>query len=156
MNEQFQKIISNKTTWLIIAVLLIALIIYLKFFRKSKEEKAAEETADEAIKKAKHQEALLSYDKFAYNGYADSIYEALRYSAVSDDKPAAVETLKKMKNDADVTQLIAAFGTRQEYFFGLPTGSSQSLPQFVTGNLSYDQRSDVNADYASKQIKYQF
>lgn len=154
--NQFRKIISNKNTWLIISVLVLALVIYLVFLLRSKEERDARETAKEAAKKAKAQEALLTYDKFAYNGYADSIYEALRYSSVSDNKQAAVDTLKKMKNDADVTQLIADFGTRQEYFFGLPTGSPQSLPQMVASNLSYEQRHDVNADYSVKQIKYQF
>jgi len=68
-----------------------------------------------------------------------------------------------MNNDIDVAKLIKAFGVRQDYAFGVPTGSPKDLITFVNSELGDDYggltryRVDaVNANWKKKGIKYQF
>ena len=87
---------------------------------------------------------------------ADQIYANLRYSAIDDNKENATLQLTRVKNDGDVAVLIKLFGKRQEYLFGIPSGSKQDLQQFVTSNLSKKQIAAINNNYFRKNIKYRF
>lgn len=87
---------------------------------------------------------------------ADQIYADLRYSALDDNKENATYQLCRVKNEGDVALLIKLFGKRQEYLFGIPSGSKQDLQQFVTSNLSKKQIAVVNNNYLGKNIKYRF
>lgn len=87
---------------------------------------------------------------------AQTIYEQLRYSSWADDKDGAILQLKKMGNTADILNLIVAFGTRQNYWFGIPWGDKQTLPEFVNVNLDQDDINDINDNYKKKGINYQF
>lgn len=87
---------------------------------------------------------------------ADQIYKDLKFSALDDDKNNATYQAARVKNDADFALLYKSFGKRQEYFFGIPTGSLQDLQQFIRGNLSNDKVSEINDNYRRKNIKYRF
>ena len=87
---------------------------------------------------------------------ANQIYESLRYSGASDDKDTAMTQVMRAKNDADVATLIKAFGTRQEYFFGIPYGSLQGLVSFINSNLSDSQKQNIAGNYSRKGIKFRF
>lgn len=87
---------------------------------------------------------------------ADQIYQNLRYTALDDNKNDAVYQLTRVKNGADLANLIKFFGKRQEYFFGIPAGSQMDLQQFVRSNLSSSQIAAVNDNYLRKAIKYRF
>ena len=87
---------------------------------------------------------------------ANRIYEALRYSGISDDKEDATYQLARAKNDADIATIYKAFGKRQEYLFGVPYGGLQDLVSFIKSNLSGDQINTVNDNYRRKGIKFRF
>lgn len=87
---------------------------------------------------------------------ANQIYEDLRYSAIDDNKSDAVYQVTRVKNEADVATLIKTFGSRREYWFGIPAGSNKDLQQFITSNLSASQISTINDNYKRKGIKYRF
>jgi len=87
---------------------------------------------------------------------ADQIYEALRYSSVSDRPDVAGYQVSRVKNIADLKLLIKAFGKRQEYTFGIPTGQPKDLQQFITGNLKRDAINIINRNYEKKGIKFRF
>lgn len=102
-----------------------------------------------------------SFSDANYNTFANTIYNSMRF-AVGDDYGTVEETLKKMKNDLDVAKLIAAFGTRQNYAFGIPVGSKMDLFTFVQAELGNDfagltnyRVKRVNEDWKKKGIRYQ-
>jgi hypothetical protein len=87
---------------------------------------------------------------------ANQIYQDLKFASVSDDKEDAVYQLCRVQNDADVATLYKNFGSRQEYYFGIPVEGLKDLQQFVTSNLSDQQINTINSNYSSKKIKYKF
>jgi hypothetical protein len=87
---------------------------------------------------------------------ANRIYEALRYSGLSDDKDDAIYQLARAKNDADIATLYKSFGKRQEYLFGVPYAGLQDLVNFVKSNLDSDQINTLNDNYRRKGIKFRF
>lgn len=87
---------------------------------------------------------------------ANRIYEALRYSGLSDDKDDAIYQLARAKNDADLATLYKSFGKRQEYLFGVPYAGLQDLVNFVKSNLDSDQINTLNDNYRRKGIKFRF
>ena len=96
----------------------------------------------------------------SYNTLANTIYNSMRF-AVGDDYGAVQDSLKKMKNDLDVAKLIKAFGTRQDYAFGIPVGDKMDLLTYVKkelgnewGGLTAYRVTDINKDWAAKKITY--
>ena len=87
---------------------------------------------------------------------ANRIYEALRYSGLSDDKDDAIYQLARAKNDADIATLYKSFGKRQEYLFGVPYAGLQDLVSFIKSNLDGNQINTVNDNYRRKGIKFRF
>lgn len=82
--------------------------------------------------------------------------------AVGDDYATVESTMKKMQNDLDVAKLIQAFGTRQDYAFGIPTGNPMDLFTYVQKELGNDwggltnyRVKNINADWKKKGITYQ-
>lgn len=102
-----------------------------------------------------------SYSDANYNTFANTIYNSMRF-AVGDDYATVESTMKKMNNDLDVAKLIAAFGTRQNYAFGIPVGSKMDLFTFVQAELGQDylgltnyRVKRINEDWKKKGIRYQ-
>lgn len=85
--------------------------------------------------------------------YADQLYNAIRYSAVDDDNGKAVSILQAMKNNNDLRLLVTAFGTRTEYWFGVPVREG-NLWTLVGANLNASEKNQVNNTWKSKNIKY--
>lgn len=164
-SDNWKWITENRT--LVSAVVIFLLIVAVYFlFLKDLIEKIKVDTTDagddfipdlEAIYNEEvDQGAALTYPPEQYVSYADSIYTALRFSFIDDDHAEAVRILKKMQSDLDVVRLILDFGVRQEYWFGVPRGGAKSLPQWITTNLSDRKVREVNEDYASKNMQFQF
>jgi hypothetical protein len=126
---------------------------------KSDEEIKQEATNVQSVE-AYYQQAITTQKPTKSEGewviIADTIYNALRYSALDDDKAAATYQIARVKNDADVALLLKAFGKRQEYAFGLPIGKPKSLQAFVRDNLSTAQINAINDNYFRKKIKFKF
>jgi len=87
---------------------------------------------------------------------ADQIHEDLRYTALDDDKADAAYQAARVKNNADLKLLYKNFGKRQEYFFGVPSGSEKDLQQFLRSNLSDSQIQIINQNYRNKNISFQY
>ena len=101
-----------------------------------------------------------SYNDSNYITLANTIYEGMRY-CVGDDYAAVESNLKKMNNDLDVAKLIKAFGQKQNYCFGVPTGGEMDLFTFVKKELGNDyggltdyRLQSVNKDWSKKSITY--
>ena len=87
---------------------------------------------------------------------ANTIYEDLRYSSLDDNKADAGYQVARVQTEKDLATLIKAFGFRQEYFFGLPAGGKKDLPAFIRSNLSKSAIDQINWNYRSKKIKFQY
>lgn len=133
-------------------------LFYRIFIRKTVTEEttaAADQAVSQYIQQATSvQQPTKSRGEWAL--IADSIYNDLKRSRIDDNHGDAVYQTARVKNDADVATLIDVFGRRQEYFFGVPVGDEQSLPQFITSNLSSDEVALINNNYARKGIKFRF
>ena len=86
----------------------------------------------------------------------NTIYEDLKYSSIADNKDDAAYQLARARNDADVFKMVEFFGTRQNYWFGIPWGEKQSLQTFVRANLSDEKIAAVNDNYLRKGIQFKF
>jgi ribosomal protein S13 len=86
---------------------------------------------------------------------ANTIWEDLHHSAADDNKADAVYQIKRVKNDADFVLLNEAFGNRQEWFFGIPTGKKTFMP-YINSNLSNKQLNEINDNYKQKGIRFRF
>ena len=86
---------------------------------------------------------------------ADTLYTDLS-QIVINNRSDAVYQLARPKNDADVALLIDTFGQRQQNWFGFSAGSTQSLPAFVSQNLTKDDLYVINDNYQRKGIKFRF
>ena len=88
---------------------------------------------------------------------ADSIYNSMKFSAVSDNKENIERQLKMVQNDLDFALLVRAYGTRQHNNFFWPDGGKTTLiGQIGTGELSDDRIKSINNNYAQKGIKFRF
>jgi hypothetical protein len=101
-----------------------------------------------------------TFPESTYNTLANTIYNSMKF-AVGDDYGAVQDSLKKMKNDLDVAKLIKAFGSRQDYAFGIPVGGKMDLFTYVKkelgnewGGLTDYRVKDINKDWAAKKITY--
>jgi hypothetical protein len=147
---------------------IIAVFIIYRFTRKTgealnifdtKEEKEAEKTTKKAIEDfakdaAKRSKPTRSAAQWAL--VADSIYNALKSSAAGDDKGKAYTELAKILTDADMSLVLASFGARQEYAFGVPIGRPKTLVQFVQDNFDLKDIADLNKLYSRSNMRFKF
>jgi hypothetical protein len=98
----------------------------------------------------------LTKSKAEWDQIADTIYNDLRYSALADNKADAGYQVSRVKNDADMIYLIKTFGKRQEYLFGIPSGSPMGLTEFITSNLDRSNIDLINDNYRRKGMKFKF
>ena len=126
-----------------------------KLFRKPSKEiiKEVVKEADNLKKQGVKSSRTLSQWKLV----ADSIYNSMKFSAVSDNKDNIEKQLKMVQNDLDFLLLTQAYGIRQHGFYFLPDGEETTLiGQIATGELSNERIKRINADYAAKGIKFRF
>jgi hypothetical protein len=113
------------------------------------------------ISDASFQGQKASFPESSYISFANTIHNAIQL-CVGDDYGTVVITLKKMQNNLDVAKLIKAYGTRQRYCFGIPSGSKDDLFSAVQAELGQEYAGltnyrvkQINADWKAKGIKYQ-
>jgi hypothetical protein len=126
--------------------------------RKNRE---LEKNIDSEISKLQGNGKKASFSDSNYNTFANTIYNSMRF-AVGDDYSTVESTLKRMKNDLDVAKLVKAFGVKQDYFFGLPTGDKMDLFTYIQkelgneyGGLTNYRVKRINEDWSKKGISYQ-
>lgn len=123
--------------------------------------KALERNIDSEISKMQGSGKKPTFSDSNYNAFANTIYNSMRFAA-GDSYSNVESTMKRMQNDLDVAKLIKAFGTRQDYFFGLPAGNPMDLFTYVQKELGNDwggltgyRVTRINEDWKKKGIKYQ-
>ena len=112
-------------------------------------------TSDEAA--AGYSASKLTYPKFTYTAFADQIEAAIwGTGAVAswwEDDEQIADILKQMQNIDDVRALIDAYGVRT---VGLLISDGGNLVESVASYLDNDLKEEVNADYAAKNIPFQW
>jgi len=166
--EKYNQLGSRDKKILLIGAGIVSLLILKKVYDIFFSEKAAEirrnkETADNVDKDiVKHSLRGFkpTYNDSQYNLYANQAYEGMRYAA-GDNYGLVESILKLMKNDLDVAKLIKAFGFRQDYAFGIPTGQPKDLFTFVQSELGEEwggitkyRIDSINKDWQGKGITY--
>lgn len=94
-----------------------------------------------------------SKTELEWQNIAQAIYQDLKYSSLDDNKSDAVYQICRVQNDLDVLLLLKYFGKRQEYAFGIPTGSPQTLQEFIISNIDEKGKNSIAWNYANKGIK---
>lgn len=120
--------------------------------KQQEEQKNIEDQLNEYEKKG----LRLSKTKAEWDSIANQIYEDLRYTSLDDNKADAGYQVARVKNDYDMAYLQQSFGVRQEYLFGIPSGSPKNLSSFITSNLSRSAIDKLNANYAAKRMTFRF
>jgi hypothetical protein len=144
----------------VIAVGGVALIGYTvyKKISKTQQTKDAEESLRDVNKDiitlSKTQKP--SFIQAQYGAFGDSLFEAM--SGFGTDNSAIEEIFGKMKNTLDVLKLVQAFGIRiysddRLFFFNT---KEMNLNQWISAELSNNEKNKLNKVLASKGIKYQF
>jgi len=119
----------------------------VKLFKKTDEQKAEDDLENDIDNNS------LSYPVSYYAQMTDVIQEATDNSGTDTD--AIYRVFDKMNNDSDVLQLIKAYGSRWNFFFGVPLGSF-TLPQILISEMSNSEISDLNNMLTNKGITIQF
>ncbi|MCI4667441.1 MAG: hypothetical protein MRZ79_04715 [Bacteroidia bacterium] len=128
----------------------------LSRFKSEETEARVDGEAAKELKKEAQKGNFPSLSSFQLKAFADQVYSVLKHSAVADDKARAETLLKEMNNQADVLGLIAAYGKKQHYWFGLPDGEPQDLPAAISRELSASAIRRVNKLYQERGIKYRW
>jgi hypothetical protein len=143
------------------AGLFLAYKIY-KILFKNEQEQTNQQIVQQAEKEKKELEKKfkLTFPVSQYPIFANLIYESTKYG-IGDNYGAVVDTLKKLKNDLDVATLIKAYGSRQNYIFGIPAGEKRDLFTNIKaelgneyGGLTSYRITQINNDWQKKGIKY--
>ena len=143
----------------------VGLILLYKMYKtifKSAQEQTNQQIVNEANKELQTylKKYKLSYAPSQYAAFANVIYESTKYG-IGDNYGAVVDTLKKMRNNADVATLVKVYGSRQNYVFGIPAGEKRDLFTNIKAELgneyggltSYRVR-QINDDWTKKGITY--
>lgn len=143
------------------AGLFLAYKIY-KILFKNEQEQTNQQIVQQAEKEKKELEKKfkLTFPVSQYPIFANLIYESTKYG-IGDNYGAVVTTLKKLKNDLDVATIIKAYGSRQNYIFGIPAGEKRDLFTNIKaelgneyGGLTSYRIDQINNDWQKKGIKY--
>ena len=159
--QKYNKLPKNLQYTIIGGSVLIIYLLYKKIVNK---ETTQEETAQKLLEKAKQESLnntqLLTYPPSNYLAFANTIHESVKY-AVGDNYGAVTDICKKMINNKDVQELIQAYGLRQLYFFGIPTGEPLDLFSTIKKELGDElglfsiRVSNINNNWKAKGIKYE-
>lgn len=166
--EKYNKLDSKNRKLVLIGAGVLAFLVIKKVYdlffsekvQAAKRNRELTNSIDREIAKHTMRGFSPSFNDSQYLMMANRAYEGMRY-AVGDDYSSVETILKSMKNDLDVAKLIKAFGFRQDYAFGVPTGEPKDLFTFVQTELGDDwggitnyRVTRINKDWQSKGITY--
>jgi len=92
-----------------------------------------------------------TYSNSYYLQLADALYEAFNH--VGTNNTIVKNTMQLMKKRLDVLKLIAAYGVRQTYVFGLKDGAASNL---IGHLVSEDAVNDANEGLQKYKVYYTF
>lgn len=151
------KFAKEYRTAIIIVIVAVILIVLVKKLKTKKEDKVleAENKAYITTIQKKVDKNDLSYDGTEYRDMADQLYEA--FNGIGTNDKLWREVFNRMKTDADVNQLIVAFGSRKPTTGGFALGrKAETLAQWIAGDLNANQRKELNNMLHSKGITKTF
>jgi lysine/ornithine N-monooxygenase len=166
--QKYNQLDRKNKKFVLIGGAIIAFIVLKKVYDIFFSEKVAEakrnkqliSSIDKEIVKHSLRGFKPTFNDSEYNMLANQAYEGMRY-AVGDNYNAVEKALKSMKNDLDVAKLLKAFGLRQDYAFGVPTGEPKDLFTFVKSELGEEygglvnyRITSINKDWQGKGITY--
>jgi len=132
------------------------------FFKSGSEQLTTDvlTTTQDDITKFINQGQTPSFQVSQYPIFANIIYESTKYG-IGDSYGTVVDTLKQLKNNLDVALLIKAYGTKQNYVFGIPTGEKRDLFTNIQSELGNEyggitsyRITQINNNWLSKGITY--
>jgi hypothetical protein len=148
---------------------ILALVFIFQLYKKTGETIGIFDTKEEKEEKERTKKAIDDFKKdiekkgikptrtaAQWALVADSIYNALKFSGVGDDKAKAYTEIIRILNDADAALVVKAFGLRQEYAFGVPIGKPKTLVQFVQDNFNERDINDINRSYSRSGMIFKF
>ena len=151
----------------VVALVLIYFGIVKPIFNKIGLTKSAETKAAEALVDAKNAQTTTdtksilntgikpTFQPSQYNQFADVIYNARKhYFSMDRDPQTAIDTLKRMNKDLDVSLLIQAYGSRKDLIFGFDSPTPMGLIAGLRDKLDATDLEDVNLDWTKKGITY--
>ncbi len=152
---------SGETTNKIIKGVAIAggiFVVYkvLDHFVFSKEDNITKKEVTDDIKKLEKQGITLSYALSQYEIWASQILQALNTVVFMENEEAIIRILGYMKNDADILQLIKAFGKRELDGGLFMNKGSGTLPEVIAFALDEDEIKVVNLGFQRRGLKYRF
>jgi hypothetical protein len=160
LTEENKKLLTNVgiglAAYLVVIRPLFQKLGIVKTSEELKKEKTEAANIEEVEKNLNARGIDLSKSKAEWDEIANTIYNNLRFSAIADNKADAGYQVARVQNDADVIYLIKTFGKRQEYLFGIPSGSPMGLTEFITSNLTRENINLINDNYKRKGIKFRF
>lgn len=141
--------------------------LYLVYKTYSLLFKNAQEKTNQAIQDQTKKEldvilknTKLTYPPSQYLAWANIIYNSTMYG-LGDNYGAVRDVLKLMKNNADVLKLVQAYGSRQNYVFGIPQGEKRDLFTNLRAELGDEyfglytaKLNEINEDWLKKKISY--
>lgn len=121
----------------VLALGLGAFFIYKFFFSKSDTEATAEDVVTDQDQKIKELSKIYkaTYPNDYYGTLANSIYNSIAYSGIADNYKQTFNLMLKIMNPLDLALLIRAYGVRQRYTFGIPSGYPEDLLTSVSNEL---------------------
>jgi hypothetical protein len=154
MKFNFLKAQSAVYIGISLAIVVLAYLLYKKIFptTANSDQTKADNTAD-AIDTLENQNIKLSYLATEYDIKADSLETALFNNGwYGIDEETVYAVFSSMNNQADLLQLITAFGNRRMQFqlFGQP------LAQWIQGYCSPTEKAQINTILSSKNITTKF
>lgn len=141
-----------KYSYYIIASAVFLISAYFMGYFWGKTKKPSADPKDQAAQQVNKKN--LSYSPVQYAAFGDKIWEACN-TMFSIDEKAILSVFEAMKNQDDLMQLIAAFGTKTNPNWRI-LGDDRNLPQFIAYECSKDQVNKINSILAAKGINYSF
>lgn len=159
MNKQEEKFLLYGAGALFVYFAILRPILIKIGLQKDPERIATEERKQSQLEQqieevAKKEKPTKSTEEWQI--IADKIYTDLRNDALFDDKASAGYQVARVKNNADFWLLFKLFAKRREYFYGIPNGPLMNLAEFIQSNLSKEAIGQINKNYKSKNITFQF
>ncbi len=138
--------------WVVPAAVVVGgYLVYNQFFGERPDEAARDNALDAAIAA----EGTPTLSEIEMASIANSVYEDIQYSWISNDLNDAVRQLCRVKNTADILGVIKAYGRRTLKTFGIPRGSF-TLEESVASQLGTGDKDFVNRYYDAQGINFNF
>lgn len=162
LQQQYNNLPTPLKYILIGGGLFVGYKIISSFFKSGSEQLTSNvlTTNEDDIKKFAKQGFKPSFEISQYPMFANIIYESTKYG-IGDAYGTVVETLKQMQNNLDVALLIRAYGTKQNFVFGIPTGEKRDLFTNIQaelgneyGGLTSYRIEQINNNWTGKGITY--